>query len=88
LILYGNPRRRSGVRPFNIEGLQHYDVGVLLDTLGVAVRTGQHCTQPIMDALCVSGTIRASLGLYSSREDIDALTDALRRVLKMLKRHK
>lgn len=88
LILYGNPRRRSGVLPFNIEGLQHYDVGVLLDTLGVAVRTGQHCTQPIMDALCVSGTIRASLALYSSREDIDALTDALRRVLKMLKRHK
>jgi len=50
------------------------------------VRTGQHCTQPIMDALSITGTVRASLALYNNREDIDALTHGIRRVIKMLKR--
>ncbi|HOE34337.1 MAG: cysteine desulfurase [Chloroflexi bacterium] len=86
LTLYGNPRRRSSILPFNVEGIQHYDMGILLDTSGVAVRTGQHCTQPIMDALSITGTVRASLALYNNREDIDALTHGIRRVIKMLKR--
>lgn len=86
LTLYGNPRHRSSILPFNVEGIQHYDMGILLDTSGVAVRTGQHCTQPIMDALSISGTVRASLALYNNREDIDALTRGIRRVMKMLKR--
>jgi len=86
LILYGKPRRRSSIMPFNVAGIQHYDMGVLLDTSGIAVRTGQHCTQPIMDALSISGTVRASLALYNNREDIDALTRGIRRVMKMLKR--
>mgnify|MGYP001445127405 FL=1 len=86
LTLYGNPRKRSSILPFNVEGIQHYDMGILLDNYGIAVRTGQHCTQPIMDALHISGTVRASLALYNTREDIDALVQGIQRVLKMLKR--
>ncbi len=86
LKIYGNPKRRSGILPFNIEGVQHYDLGILLDVRGIAVRTGQHCTQPIMDALKISGTVRASLALYNTREDIDALVNAIQRVLKILRK--
>ena len=86
LTLYGNPHKRSSILPFNVEGIQHYDMGILLDNYGVAVRTGQHCTQPIMDALHISGTVRASLALYNSREDIDALVQGIQRVVKLLKR--
>ena len=86
LTLYGNPRHRSSILPFNVEGIQHYDMGILLDTQGIAVRTGQHCTQPIMDALSITGTVRASLGLYNNREDIDALTRGIRRVMKLLRK--
>ena len=86
LTLYGNPHKRSSILPFNVEGIQHYDMGILLDNYGVAVRTGQHCTQPIMDALHISGTVRASLALYNTREDIDALVQGIQRVVKLLKR--
>ncbi len=86
VVVYGNPKRRSCIIPFNIEGVNAYDVGVLLDTQGVAVRTGQHCTQPIMDALHIPGTVRASLAIYNNQEDVDALIKGIRRVLKMLKR--
>ena len=86
LKIYGNPKQRSSILPFNIEGVQHYDLGILLDARGIAVRTGQHCTQPIMDALRIPGTVRASLALYSTREDIDALVNGIQRVLKILRK--
>ena len=86
LTLYGNPRQRSSILSFNVSGIQHYDMGILLDTRGVAVRTGQHCTQPIMSRLNVSGTVRASLAMYNTREDIDMLVAGIQRVRKMLKR--
>jgi len=86
LVIYGAPSHRSGILPFNVNGVQHYDMGVLLDTMGIAVRTGQHCTQPIMDALHISGTVRASLALYNDREDLERLADGVRRVVKLLKR--
>jgi cysteine desulfurase/selenocysteine lyase len=86
VVVYGNPKQRSCIIPFNIEGVNAYDVGVLLDTQGVAVRTGQHCTQPIMDALHIPGTVRASLAIYNNQEDVDAFIKGIRRVLKMLKR--
>ncbi len=86
LIIYGSPKHRSSILPFNVAGIQHYDMGVLLDSMGIAVRTGQHCTQPIMDALHVSGTVRASLALYNDRADLDALAAGVRRAIKMLKR--
>ena len=86
MVIYGNPKQRSCIIPFNLEGVNAYDVGVLLDTQGVAVRTGQHCTQPIMDALKIPGTVRASLAIYNNKEDVDALIKGIHRVLKMLKR--
>ncbi|MFZ3070271.1 MAG: cysteine desulfurase [Anaerolineaceae bacterium] len=86
LTLYGNPSHRSCILPFNLQGIQHYDMGILLDTMGIAVRTGQHCTQPIMDALHIPGTVRASLALYNTRDEIDALVKGILRVQKLLKR--
>jgi cysteine desulfurase/selenocysteine lyase len=86
LTIYGNARQRTSILGFNIEGIHHYDLGTLLDTQGVAVRTGHHCTQPIMTALGIDGTVRASLALYNTREDIDTLLTALHKVLKMLGR--
>jgi cysteine desulfurase/selenocysteine lyase len=86
LKVYGNPKHRSAILPFNVEGIQHYDLGILLDTKGIAVRTGQHCTQPIMDALHIAGTVRASLALYNTREDLDALAHGIERVIRMIRR--
>lgn len=86
LVIYGAPKHRSGILPFNVNGIQHYDMGVLLDTMGIAVRTGQHCTQPIMDALHISGTVRASLALYNDRSDMEKLAYGVKRAIKMLKR--
>ncbi len=86
LKIYGNPKQRSAIIPFNVDGIQHYDMGILLDARGIAVRTGQHCTQPIMDALHISGTVRASLALYNTKEDLDALAHGIRRVIRMIRR--
>jgi cysteine desulfurase/selenocysteine lyase len=86
LTLYGWNEHRSSILPFNIEGIHHYDLGTLLDTQGVAVRTGQHCTQPIMDSLGISGTVRASLAIYNTKQDIDALVTAIQKSRKMLGR--
>jgi cysteine desulfurase / selenocysteine lyase len=84
LKIYGNAKHRTSILAFNIDGVHHYDLGTLLDTHGVAVRTGHHCTQPIMQALGIEGTVRASLALYNTREDIDALVLAMHKVLKLL----
>jgi cysteine desulfurase / selenocysteine lyase len=86
LKIYGNAKHRTSILAFNIDGIHHYDLGTLLDTKGIAVRTGHHCTQPIMTALGIEGTVRASLALYNTREDIDALVTAIQQVLKMLGR--
>ena len=84
LTLYGNPEHHSSILAFNINGVHHYDLGTLLDTQGVAVRTGHHCTQPIMTALGIDGTVRASLALYNTKHDIDALIQAIHKALKIL----
>jgi cysteine desulfurase / selenocysteine lyase len=86
LKIYGNAKHRTSILAFNIDGIHHYDLGTLLDTKGVAVRTGHHCTQPIMTALGIDGTVRASLALYNTREDIDVLVASIHQVLKMLGR--
>lgn len=83
--LYGKAKRRSGILAFNVEGIQHYDMGVLLDTHGVAVRTGHHCTQPVMHRLGVGGTVRASLAMYNTREDVDRLVEGILKIKKMLR---
>lgn len=84
LTIYGNAQHRSSIIAFNIDGIHHYDLGTLLDTRGVAVRTGHHCTQPIMSALGIEGTVRASIALYNTREDIDTLVSAMHAAMKML----
>jgi cysteine desulfurase/selenocysteine lyase len=86
LKIYGNANQRASIMAFNVEGVHHYDLGTLLDTRGVAVRTGHHCTQPIMTALGIEGTVRASLALYNTRQEIDVLVDAMHSVLKILGR--
>ena len=73
----------AAVVSFNIHGIHHLDIGTLLDRLGVAVRTGHHCAQPLMTRLGVSGTVRASFALYNTPEDIDIFTEALKRVVTM-----
>jgi cysteine desulfurase/selenocysteine lyase len=84
LKIYSNAKRHTSIIAFNVEGVHHYDLGTLLDTHGIAVRTGHHCTQPIMTALGISGTVRASLALYNTKDEIDTLVTAIRKVLKML----
>ncbi|MBE8714534.1 aminotransferase class V-fold PLP-dependent enzyme [Sphingobacterium hungaricum] len=80
----GTAEKRSSVISFLIEGTHPYDVGVILDKLGIAVRTGHHCAQPVMDQFGIPGTIRASLALYNTKEDIDALVSGLQRAANML----
>ncbi len=86
LTIYGNSEHRTSILAFNITGIHHYDLGTLLDTQGIAVRTGHHCTQPVMAALGVDGTVRASLGIYNTKAEIDAMIEAIYKVRKMLGR--
>jgi cysteine desulfurase / selenocysteine lyase len=78
--IVGEAREKTGVVSFVFDGVHPHDVGTILDREGVAVRTGQHCAQPIMDRYGISATIRASIGIYNTREDIDALIASLARV--------
>jgi cysteine desulfurase/selenocysteine lyase len=78
--IIGEARHKTGVLSFVLEGVHPHDAGTILDSEGVAVRTGQHCAQPIMDRYGVTATIRASLGIYNTREEIDVLMRALERV--------
>jgi cysteine desulfurase/selenocysteine lyase len=78
--IIGDARQKTGVLSFVMEGVHPHDVGTVLDREGIAVRTGQHCAQPVMDRYGVTATIRVSLAIYNTREDIDALIDALARV--------
>lgn len=83
LRLVGTPARRAGAVSFLLDGIHPYDAGTVLDRLGIAVRTGHHCAQPVMERLSVPGTIRASFALYSTRDEVDALVDGLARVRQM-----
>ena len=74
---------KDAVVSFNVGDIHHLDMGTLLDRLGIAVRTGHHCAQPLMDRLGISGTVRASFALYNTKEEIDALVAGIRRVAQM-----
>ena len=74
---------KDAVVSFNVGNIHHLDMGTLLDRLGIAVRTGHHCAQPLMDRLGISGTVRASFALYNTKEEIDTLVAAIRRVSQM-----
>ncbi|HOI49789.1 MAG TPA: cysteine desulfurase, partial [Prolixibacteraceae bacterium] len=82
--IYGESASRSGVSSFNIEGIHAYDLGMLLDKTGVAVRTGHHCADPVMQHFQIPGTVRISFGIYNTIEEIDAFMQALLKVKGML----
>lgn len=82
--LIGTAPGKAGVVSFNVDGIHPYDLGSLLDAQGIAVRTGQHCTQPIMDHLGIPGTVRASFAAYNTAEEVDLFHRALKRAITML----
>jgi len=84
LRIYGTSKEKTSVISFNIEGIHPYDIGTIIDKLGIAVRTGHHCAQPIMTYFNIPGTIRASFSFYNTKEEIDSLVDALKKAQMML----
>ncbi len=84
LRIYGTSPNKTSVISFNIKGIHPYDIGSIVDKLGIAVRTGHHCAQPIMDYYKIPGTVRASFAFYNTKEEILKLVDAVKRAKKML----
>lgn len=84
LRIYGTGKNKASVISFNIDGIHPYDVGSIIDKLGIAVRTGHHCAQPIMNFFCIPGTIRASFSFYNTKEEIDQMVDAVKKAQIML----
>lgn len=85
LRIIGTASEKASVISFVVDGTHPYDIGMILDKLGIAVRTGHHCTQPIMEHFGVPGTVRASFAFYNTMQEIDALVDGVNRALKMLR---
>ncbi|MFH6986568.1 aminotransferase class V-fold PLP-dependent enzyme [Flavobacterium collinsii] len=83
LKIYGTGNKAS-VISFNIDGIHPYDIGSIIDKLGIAVRTGHHCAQPIMNFFCIPGTIRASFSFYNTKEEIDIMVEAIKKAKTML----
>ena len=84
-IRFYGPDDRAGALSFNVDGVHHYDLGTLLDQMGVAVRTGHHCCQPLMARFGISGTVRASFAVYNSQRDVEALAAATHKAVSMLR---
>ena len=85
LKIYGTTEDKSPIISFNVEGCDHYDIGMILDKQGIAVRTGHHCAEPVMARYGTNGVVRASIALYTNKADIDAFIKALKRAVLMLK---
>jgi cysteine desulfurase/selenocysteine lyase len=84
LKIYGTSKHKTSVVSFNLEGIHPYDVGTILDKMGIAVRTGHHCAQPIMDYFKIPGTVRASFAFYNTKEEIDSLIEGVKKAKMML----
>ncbi|MFT6995016.1 MAG: cysteine desulfurase/selenocysteine lyase, partial [Maribacter sp.] len=84
LKIYGTAQQKISVISFNINGVHPYDIGTILDKLGIAVRTGHHCAQPIMDFYKIPGTVRASFSFYNTKEEVDVLVAGVKRATAML----
>jgi len=84
LRIYGTAKEKTSVVSFNIEGIHPYDIGTIIDKLGIAVRTGHHCAQPIMNFFNIPGTIRASFSFYNTKEEIDVMVEAVKKAQMML----
>lgn len=82
--LIGSAPQKAGVISFMIKDIHPYDIGMILDKLGIAVRTGHHCAQPVMDAFCIPGTVRASLAVYNTKADVDRLIEGVKKAISML----
>ncbi len=83
--IFGNPHHRTGVVSFTIDNIHPHDIGTFLDFEGVAVRTGHHCTQPVMDKFNVPATTRASFAFYNTREEADILVNAVKKVIEVFR---
>ena len=86
LRIIGNAKDKAGIVSFIIDGLNAMDVGMYLDTQGIAVRTGHHCTEPVMKRMNIPGTIRASFLFYNTPEEIDDLIDGVRKAIALLRK--
>lgn len=84
--IYGESAHKSSVVSFLVDGIHPYDMGTILDKLGIAVRTGHHCAQPVMDAFGVEGMVRASFAMYNTREEVDQLVAGVKRIVKLFHR--
>ena len=84
LKIYGTAKEKTSVISFNIEGIHPYDIGTIVDKLGIAVRTGHHCAQPVMNFFDIPGTIRASFSFYNTKEEIDLMVEAVKKAQMML----
>ena len=85
LKIYGTTEGKAPIVSFNVEGCDHYDIGMILDKMGIAVRTGHHCAEPVMARYGTNGVVRASIALYTNIADIDALVAGVKRAVRMLK---
>lgn len=85
LRIYGTTENKCSIISFNVEGVHHYDLGMILDKLGIAIRTGQHCAEPVMTHYGVTGMCRASIAMYNTREEMDALVRGVERAVRMLR---
>jgi len=83
VTVYGNTDRMCGSISFNLDQVHHYDAGLIMDKMGVAVRTGHHCAQPLMRSFAIEGTVRASFALYNTKEDVDRLIEGIEKVEMM-----
>ena len=85
LRIYGQTADKCSIISFNVEGVHHYDLGMILDKLGIAVRTGQHCAEPVMAHFGITGMCRASMAMYNTREEMEALHRGVERAVRMLR---
>ncbi len=85
LRIIGTAANKASLVSFIVDGIHPYDMGVLLDQMGIAVRTGHHCTQPLMDIYKIPGTVRASFAFYNTVDEIDTLVKAIEKAIQILK---
>ncbi|MBL7852919.1 MAG: cysteine desulfurase [Cyclobacteriaceae bacterium] len=84
--LVGTAPEKVSILAFVVDGIHHFDIGQMMDTRGIAVRTGHHCTQPLMDRYQLEGTVRASFAIYNTREEVDALAESLGRIINFMRK--
>lgn len=86
VTIVGNAANKVGVLAFTVKGIHHFDVGQMLDARGIAVRTGHHCTQPLMECYGIEGTVRASFAVYNTKKEVDQLVEGLERIINFMKK--